>query len=139
MAWEHKYTLLCDDIRREDNGKLIVLGLYFGVITVPQFPAILPSLTVLSVFNADRPGNSPFTIRIQRLENGRTVLEAQGFAPVQQPGPVVMPIKFAPVRIDEGGGYTITTEVSGQTGQLVSDFAVMLNPNIGPQPQIRNM
>lgn len=47
MAWEHKYTLLCDDVRREDNGKLIILGLYFGVITVPQFPATLPLLTVL--------------------------------------------------------------------------------------------
>jgi hypothetical protein len=136
MAWDHKYTLLCDDVRREDNGKLIVLGLYFGIITVPQFPAILPTLTVLSVFNADRPSNSPFTIRVQRLENGRTILEAQGFAPVVQPGPVVMPIKFAPVRFDEGGAYNITTEVNGQTGQLVSDFAVVLNPQIGPQPHI---
>jgi hypothetical protein len=134
MAWEHKYTLLCDDVRREDNGKLIVLGLYFGVITVPQFPAILPSLTVLSVFNADRPSNSPFTMRVQRLENGRTIFEAQGFAPVLQPGPVVMPVKVAPVRFDEAGAYNITTEVTGQTGQLLFDFAVVLNPQIGPQP-----
>ena len=28
MAVTHNYTLVCDEVRREDNGKLLVLGLY---------------------------------------------------------------------------------------------------------------
>jgi len=134
MAFEHKYTILCDDVRREDNGKLIVLGMYFGVITVPQFPSILPTLTVLSVFQADRPGNFPFTLKVQRLETGRAILEAQGFAGVQQPGPAVLPVKFGPVRLDESGAYSIVTEIQGQSGVIVNDFSVVLMPQIGPQP-----
>lgn len=134
MALEHKYTILCDDVRREDNGKLIILGMYFGAITVPQFPAILPTLTILSVFQADRPGNIPFTLRVQRLETGKSLLEAQGFANIQQPGPAVMPVKFGPVRFDEGGAYSVVTELQGQPGHVLTDFTVLLTPQIGPQP-----
>lgn len=33
--------LLCDDIRKEDNGKAIIIGVYTGDIVVPKFPAAL--------------------------------------------------------------------------------------------------
>jgi hypothetical protein len=33
--------IVCDDIRREDNGKEIIIGVYSGSIVVPQFPATL--------------------------------------------------------------------------------------------------
>ena len=28
MAITHKFTLMCDDVRREDNGKLLLIGVY---------------------------------------------------------------------------------------------------------------
>lgn len=36
-----KTALVCDDIRREDNGKQILIGVYNDKILVPQFPAPL--------------------------------------------------------------------------------------------------
>ena len=36
--------ILCDEIRREDNGKLLVIGMYLGAILVPRFPFRMPSL-----------------------------------------------------------------------------------------------
>ena len=33
-----KYALICDDIRREDNGKLILIGAYPDCIAVSRFP-----------------------------------------------------------------------------------------------------
>ncbi len=42
---ELQFTVICDDIRREDNGKLILLGL-FEVIACRQFPAIHPRIFI---------------------------------------------------------------------------------------------
>ena len=42
-----QYSVLCDDVRREDNGKLMLLGL-FEHIGVPEFPFVLPRLCVLN-------------------------------------------------------------------------------------------
>jgi uncharacterized protein DUF6941 len=35
------YGLICDDVRREDNGKLIIIGAYGSNISVGTFPANL--------------------------------------------------------------------------------------------------
>ena len=42
-----QYSVLCDEVRREDNGKLILLGL-FEQIAVAQFPAQHPALCVVN-------------------------------------------------------------------------------------------
>ena len=41
------YTVLCDEVRREHNGKLILLGL-FEQIAVSQFPAHHPGCCIVN-------------------------------------------------------------------------------------------
>lgn len=41
------YSVLCDDVRREDNGKFILLGL-FETIGAREFPASHPTLFVVN-------------------------------------------------------------------------------------------
>jgi hypothetical protein len=41
------YSVLCDEVRREDNGKLMLLGL-FEQIAVAQFPAQHPGCCVVN-------------------------------------------------------------------------------------------
>ena len=41
------FSVLCDEVRREDNGKWMLLGL-FENIAVPQFPAVHGALCVLN-------------------------------------------------------------------------------------------
>ena len=41
------YSVLCDDVRREDNGKFILLGL-FETIGTREFPAIHPTLFIVN-------------------------------------------------------------------------------------------
>ena len=40
MALEHKYTVMCDEVRVENNGKFLIIGMYAGHMTVPQLPFI---------------------------------------------------------------------------------------------------
>ena len=41
------FSVLCDDIRREDNGKFILIGL-FETIGAKKFPAIHPRLYIMN-------------------------------------------------------------------------------------------
>lgn len=41
------YSVLCDDVRREDNGKFILLGL-FETIGAREFPAVHPALFIVN-------------------------------------------------------------------------------------------
>jgi len=40
-----QFSVLCDDIRREDNGKLIFIGLFEGILA-PSFPCTHPRLCI---------------------------------------------------------------------------------------------
>jgi hypothetical protein len=42
-----QFTILCDDVRREHNGKLILLGL-FETVGAPRFPVQHPTLYVVN-------------------------------------------------------------------------------------------
>ena len=70
MAITHKYTILCDDVRQENNGKLILLGMYTPDISVPQIPFVLPMLTVFQCLDTDRPGTWTAKLKLQHLETG---------------------------------------------------------------------
>jgi len=41
-------TTFCDDIRQEVGGKISLIGVYNGVLYVPQFPATLPKLWLMT-------------------------------------------------------------------------------------------
>lgn len=41
------YSVLCDDVRREENGKFILVGL-FETIGAREFPAVHPSLFIIN-------------------------------------------------------------------------------------------
>lgn len=56
MKPDLQFSVLCDDIRREDNGKFILLGL-FEVIAASTFPATHP---VLFIANRWRNGMGSF-------------------------------------------------------------------------------
>jgi len=51
-------TIFCDDIRQEAGGKLSLMGVYSGVMFVPDFPIILPKLCIS--ITAVTPSKNPF-------------------------------------------------------------------------------
>lgn len=56
------YAILCDEIRQEDNGKLLVIGMYTGDILIGNFPGTLP-LTILLHGQSDADCSVPIEIR----------------------------------------------------------------------------
>lgn len=139
MAINHKYTLICDDVRQESNGKFIVIGLYTANMTVPQVPFVLPSITFFMFMHSDRPGNFPFRMRLETMENGQRLVEGMGMMGVQRPGPGACPIRIGPLQIQAPGTYNLVVTFDGEPEPIVTIFEVVIAPQgqIGPQGQIR--
>jgi len=132
MQLTPKYTLVCDDIRQENTGKFIVIGLYMGNITVPHVPFVLPSLAFLQIFESDNAGNFSFKIRLEQMEKGNAIVEGMGMIAIQGPGTGVIPIRFAPLQLPAFGTYTLTMSIDGQAPLVLSTFDVIQQP---PQQQ----
>lgn len=56
--------IVCDDIRREDNGKLFVIGMYPSNIGVPKMPSVL-NLCLFTTFKPIKNGKAQITIEIR--------------------------------------------------------------------------
>jgi hypothetical protein len=56
-------SVVCDDIRREDNGKMILIGVYGREVTVGALPALL-IMSVFTIVQSKIAGDIPFTIRV---------------------------------------------------------------------------
>lgn len=134
MAAKHLYSIICDDVRREDNGKLLILGMYLGTIVVPGLPTALPTFTLLTFFEDERPGewNWKATLQFQSLERNRTLAEIRGFAKFN-PGQGVLPLKFVGLRFDDSGLYHVVVEIDGGRDPFaVIPFNVLLPTQLPP-------
>src|SRR5437016_2130339 len=98
MAISQKSTIMCDEIRREDNGKLLLIGVYQDAMLSSQFPFVLPGLTFLMKLESDRPGSWSLRMRLQHLDSGEKLVEALGAITFQRPGPGMNPVKLPPIQ-----------------------------------------
>lgn len=57
------YTILCDDVRREDNGKLIMIGVYGSSLLLASFPATL-GMRIVTRLTPRKMGKTDVEFRI---------------------------------------------------------------------------
>ncbi len=126
MAITHKYTLICDDVRQENNGKLIIIGMYTPNIAAFQIPTVLPSLTFFQAMESDRPGQYAFRIQVQHLETGHSLAEARGVLNFMQPGPAMNVVRFANVMVDRLGTYNFTLTIEEHREPVLVQFDIVL-------------
>lgn len=126
MALHLKTALLCDDIRQEDNGKFMIIGVYTPNMTVPQIPFVLPSLSFFLLFDADEPGEHAFKFNLNHLETGRSLVEGMGQIGVKRAGTAVMPLKLGNAQFQAVGSYTLSLSIDDAPPTLNS-FDVTLN------------
>ena len=129
MALTHKYTLVCDEVRQENNGKFIILGLYTPSMSIPQIPFTIPSLTFFMCFESDRPDQLQFTVRLTDLTNGQQVAQAMGVMTINKPGMGISLIRFPNITFQNAGAYTFELRVGNDPAPLVlHQFDVLLMP-----------
>jgi len=95
-----KFGIVCDDVRREDNGKLILIGIYGSNILVSSFPAMLALSLVISV---DVLENFEGPILIRALLNGEKIVEGRTNLTMVIGNDALITLPTMPVRIDKAG------------------------------------
>jgi hypothetical protein len=127
MAITHQYTLLCDDVRPEINGKLILIGLYVPDIVVQQLPILLPTLNFVQFLRIDDPGQYPFRAKIQHLESGRELGQAIGTLNVVRAGLVINAMRFGNMLLDRAGTFSFIVTFDNQPEEIIHSFEVILH------------
>jgi hypothetical protein len=134
MALQEKYTIMCDEVRQEINGKFLLLGMYTPDIAVPQLPIVLPVLTFFVVLTDDRPDNHQFRLSIQHLESGQVVAQGMGGFQSQRPGLVTLPVRISPMQFTNAGAYTFSVHFDNVRDPITHSFNVILNITAAQQP-----
>ena len=67
-------TVFCDDIRQEVGGKLSLIGVYNGVMYLPQFPATLPKLWILATYVVNRD-DTPKSLKMRVYKNNEPMVD----------------------------------------------------------------
>lgn len=105
-------TLLCDDVRREDSGKLIIIGVYTPHIVVQSTPAVL-SLWTFQVWEADAVSTNRLTILVRHIESRTTVFEGAAHVAIPGSGQGFLAFPFGRLRFDLPGPYEFVVMIDG--------------------------
>ena len=127
MALTLRHTLICDELRIENNGKLILIGVYGEHIIVPQIPFVFPSMTFVQWLDSERPDQMQFRSSVSHLESGQEIAQAAGMIQIPTKGTGLAVIGFRPIRFDRLGAYTFTVTYEGQE-PIATPFEVSLPP-----------
>ena len=112
---ENLDTILCDDIRREVNNKITLIGIYGNKIIVPDLPFLLGHLGILQLW---RGGNGKFNVHCAVLDPDGTELARTPELPLTlsqehgTTGRVI--ISFGGVKIEKAGTHKIVTTFNGE-------------------------
>ena len=129
MSITNKYTIMCDDIWQENTGKLILIGVYMGNLSVPHVPVTIPSLSFLQVYESDRIGSFTFRMRLELMDTGQALVEGMGMLTIPRPGLGVAPVRFAPLSLPAFGTYNLVVNIEGEQPILFT-FDVTAQPQM---------
>ena len=118
-----QFSILCDDVRREDNGKLILLGL-FEVIGSEKYPAVHPKLFVVNRW-CKGEGSFSQKVRVVNSSDNRAVLETedQRFSLKGIDSNHTAISEFNNIKFPAAGKYWVEVLLNGE---LVLNYPMML-------------
>ncbi len=135
----YEALVLCDDIRFENNGKLLLIGVYSDMVQVFKLPLQLRSLGLAVRARAMSKGRIAFNVTATDPQ-GNSLLEANGEMNYEgEPGRAIwLPIVMGPTLLTTEGQYGIRIAL-GDAPPIHESFLVKKTPTpeapaIAPRP-----
>lgn len=117
------YILVCDDIRQENNGKQILIGVYKGAIIVPEFPARL-LLALLLRGTANQTGSFPFEMRFV-FDGGSVLTTGSGNINVRNANELLsVAIQQIPIEFKDVGKFKLQMREPGARWKTVQETEI---------------
>lgn len=125
------FTIMCDDVRREDNGKLIAIGVYMPDVLVPQIPFVFQQMVFLQLFKWPAAGLFHLRGSLECFSDQGVSQVATGMAMLQivNPGPLPHAFRFGGISLQRTGEYVFRVFSEGERDPIVEHkFRVDLPP-----------
>ena len=74
-AGRFMYSIMCDDVRREEGNKLSFMGIYGASLVVPAFPIALPKLCFVMSVLSPGDANPPASLIFRLFSNDQVLSE----------------------------------------------------------------
>ena len=118
-----KYILFSDDVRNEENGKLMVIGLLGAAIVPEKLPLTMP-FAVTAAISVEGTGDGRITGTLRHVDSGTEVLSFEARGTIGHETDILIPFKFSRVRFEKPGLYEILLKPEGQEEGLRESFRV---------------
>lgn len=115
-------VVLCDDVRQENNGKHILIGVYLRSVFVEDFPTNI-SLTMWIEFTPSEVGEFPGEIRVIK-DDESVLLRGSVQITTDNLEPVMSVFKNMPLEFQGGGNYSFQWKFGDREWQTVKEFSV---------------
>jgi hypothetical protein len=138
-------VIVCDDVRQEINGKLLLIGVYSGSVVIFGLPTVLPTFTLVCKWATKDtvvpPGSyevlSPRGMSLHRIETrdfGSQVpnsIEAKDATLKAKSNFALAILQFRPFTFSEVGCYRLTFRPNEGRSRVLKEFVVELQKSAG--------
>ena len=131
MKPDLQFSVLCDEVRREDNGKLMLIGL-FEMIGSQAYPMTYPGMAIINRWNN---GLGEHTQRIRIVDADNNALVETADSPVQLPemaASVTAESLLRNIPVPRAGRYWVEVLLDGDLKTRYPLVAVQVQPPPGP-------
>ncbi len=106
-------AVFCEDIRHEDNGKDILIGVYSDVMAPSRCPVDL-RLSLWIQYHAKQTGDLEVRLRLRFGDASQEPPEARVLVSIAEPGEVTLALRGMPVSIDDSGVLVLEHRLPGE-------------------------
>lgn len=112
-----EYAIVCDDVRREDNGKLIIIGVYASDIRIPSHSANL-RLSLLVAVRSETKHQTLVKTRV--MQDGKRIFEIKEGMEFPVPAKEIVLFSFGGIPVAMEAGKILDFQVRFDQGRYRS-------------------
>jgi hypothetical protein len=133
LSIEFEALVLCDDVRFENNGKLLLIGVYSDLVQVMNLPLQMRSIGLAIKAKVLETGKFPFSVSVADPQ-GNKLLDANGELNYEgEPARTIwFPVVMGPALLTIEGTYTV--RISLGEGPFVEEHFLVRKTGV---PEVR--
>ena len=130
--------MICDDIRIEENKKLMFIGVYQDIIALSTVPATLPKFVVYTKWDTSKTPIKDFEFKIIQPDKKAigAIIGKSLPAPLEGKQKTFIQLMISPFQIPVPGKYKIVMKVNKTTYNVGAFEVVLMSEKTKEEPAI---
>ncbi len=116
--------IFCDEVRMENNGKEIAIGIYPGRMTLPALPFVIPLLTIRFELFFNASPVDDFSIKITDPLGNNIIEQKRPLSFVDWSMPGTLSIMLEGLIVSSAGSYGVMTKTSKHEWTLQRNLVI---------------